>query len=242
MYTPVTALSSGSSHETLIPAHVRTVFGDCEFDSARRLVLRHGRALPLSGGAFRLLELLLDRRPEAVAKTELLERLWPDSFVSDASLHNLMTEIRAALGDTPRAARYIRTIPRYGYAFCGAARELAARPAGAAAPMRSGPRLVSLHGDWALSEGVNLVGRDEDCVVRLDSPTVSRRHARIVVRGADATVEDLESKNGTFVDKRPAVEPLPVGDGGEIRVGSVTMTYRNVDTLDSTLSQHRVRT
>ena len=76
----------------------------------------------LTPKAFLLLELLLDRRPEAVAKAELLERLWPETFVSDAGLHNLVAEIRAALGDAPRAARYIRTVPRYGYAFHGDAR------------------------------------------------------------------------------------------------------------------------
>ena len=120
---------------------MRVVFGECEFDSGRRVLLRHGSAVPLSPKAFQLLELLLDRRPEAVAKTELVERLWPETFVSDASLHNLVAEIRAALGDAPRAARYIRTVPRYGYAFHGDA-----RPAPAVALISSttpaGPRLV----------------------------------------------------------------------------------------------------
>ena len=101
---------------------MRVVFGECEFDSARRVLLRHGSVTPLSPKAFELLELLLDRRPEVVAKTEILERLWPETFVSDASLHNAVAEIRAALGDAPRAARYIRTVPRYGYAFHGDAR------------------------------------------------------------------------------------------------------------------------
>lgn len=239
MYTPVTALSSGSSHETLISS-VRIVFGECEFDSARRVVLRHGRAMPLSPRAFQLLELLLDRRPEAVSKTELLERLWPESFVSDASLHNLMTEVRAALGDEPRAARYIRTIPRYGYAFYGDARQVAGIAGRGSSTLPLGPRLISAQGDWALAEGPNLIGRDPECVVRIDSATVSRRHARIVVTGRDATVEDLQSKNGTFVNGRPASRPIPVDDGGEIRVGSITMTYRNVESVDSTLSQRRV--
>ena len=101
---------------------MRVVFGECEFDSGRRVLLRHGSMVALTPKAFLLLELLLDRRPEAVAKAELLERLWPDTFVSDAGLHNLVAEIRAALGDAPRAARYIRTVPRYGYAFHGDAR------------------------------------------------------------------------------------------------------------------------
>ncbi len=54
-------------------APARLLFGDCEFYSGRRLLLRHGRASALSPKAFQLLELLLDCRPEAVSKTELLE-------------------------------------------------------------------------------------------------------------------------------------------------------------------------
>ncbi len=216
---------------------MRLVFGDCEFDPGRRLVLRQGRAVPLSPRAFQLLALLLDRRPEALTKTELLDRLWPGTFVSDASLHNLMTEVRTALGDAPRAARYIRTIPRYGYAFHGDAQPLPRIAAATAATSETSPWLFSSSGDWRLSDGMNLVGRDRDCTVRIDSPTVSRHHARIVVSGYEATVEDLNSKNGTYVDGQRASQPLSLADGSEIRVGSVTMTYRKPDTLNSTVSQ-----
>ena len=120
---------------------MRVVFGECEFDSGRRVLLRHGSTMPLSPKAFQLLEFLLDRRPEAVAKTELLERLWPETFVSDASLHNLVAEIRAALGDAPRAARYIRTVPRYGYAFHGDARPAPAADVSASRTFRRTPCL-----------------------------------------------------------------------------------------------------
>jgi DNA-binding winged helix-turn-helix (wHTH) protein len=147
---------------------MRVVFGDCELDSGRRILLRHGRPTPLSPKAFQLLELLVDRRPEAVAKSELLEHLWADVFVSDASLLNLVAEIRAALGDNPRAVRYIRTLPRFGYAF-----QAEARPPARDLPsdQPTGPRVVSGDRECLLAEGANLVGRDRDCAVRIDSPT-----------------------------------------------------------------------
>ena len=125
---------------------MRVVFGDCEFDSGRRLVLRHGRATPLSHKAFQLLEFLLDRWPEALSKTDLLEHLWPGTFVSDAGLYNLVAAVRAALGDQPRAARFIRTVPRYGYAFHGDARPAPTADVSPLAP--SGPRLVSRRREW----------------------------------------------------------------------------------------------
>src|SRR5262245_14162791 len=150
-------MSSPNSHETLIFCLMRIVFGDCELDSGRRFLLRHGRPTPLSPKAFQLLEVLVDRRPEAVAKSELLEHLWAEVFVSDASLHNLIAEIRAALGDNPRAARYIRTVPRFGYAFQAEARPVARDIPSA---QLSGPRIVSGNGEWSLVEGSNFVGRD----------------------------------------------------------------------------------
>jgi DNA-binding winged helix-turn-helix (wHTH) protein len=238
MYAPAgrPVLDKFSGNSNFFRGVVRLIFGDCEFDAGRRVVIRHRRVIPVSPKAFQLLALLLDRRPEVVSKTELLEHLWPGTFVSDASLHNLVAEIRAALGDRSRMPRYIRTVPRYGYAFHADARlpdRLRGRPS---SPGHSGPRLVSPKGDWLLTEGPNTVGRDPECAVKVDSRSVSRRHARITVKGRRASVEDLRSKNGTFVDGVPVKHSVPVEDGSEIRVGSVTMTYRNRGDVDSTLS------
>lgn len=214
---------------------MRIVFGDCELDSGRRVLLRHGRPTPLSPKAFQLLELLVDRRPEAIAKSELLEHLWADVFVSDASLHNLVAEIRAALGDNPRAARYIRTVPRFGYAF-----QADTRPAAPGIPsaQSSGPRVVSRNREWLLADGSNFVGRDRGCSVCIDSPTLSRRHACIVIDGVGATLEDLGSKNGTYLNRRPVTRPVVLNDGDRIRVGSVEMTYRTEAMLPSTITRH----
>jgi hypothetical protein len=170
-----------------------------------------------------------------VAKEEILERLWPDTFVSDASLHNVVAEIRAATGDAPRAPRYIRTVPRFGYAFHGDARLASTSDiTKASAP---GPRLVSRSGEWILSEGATLVGRDRECAVRIDAPNLSRRHARFVVAGNEATVEDLGSKNGTQVNGQRIKQLVELKDGDQIQVGSLILTFRFVDSLPSTLTR-----
>lgn len=234
-----TPLSSRSSHRTLISSWpVRFLFADFEFDAGRRLLLRHGRPAPLTPRAFQLLGCLLDRRPEAVSKSELLTQLWSETFVSEASLYNLVAELRAALGDEPRAARFIRTVPRYGYAFHGDARPADAS-VDASWTARPGPRLVSKRGDWLLTEGSNVVGRDRDCAIRIDSPSVSRHHARILVTQGEATVEDLGSKNGTYVNEQPVRTLVALEDRAEVRVGSVTMTYRIPSALPSTVTQRR---
>ena len=214
---------------------MRLVFGECEFDSGERMVFRHGRGVPVSLKAFQLLELLVDRRPEAVAKAEILAHLWPDTFVSDASLHNLVAEIRAALGDSRRAPRYIRTVPRFGYAFCADARRAPAHTG--SSPSSSSRRLVAPHEEWALSEGSNLVGRDRECAVRIDSPTLSRQHARIVVTSQETTIEDLGSKNGTRVNGEPVTHAVRLNENDEVQLGSVTVTYRVQDLLPSTMTR-----
>ena len=96
---------------------MRVVFDEFALDTDTRQLTRGDEALRLSPKAFRLLELLIAARPRALAKQELMERLWPDTFVVEANLSNLVGELRAALGDASQRPRFIRTLQRFGYAF-----------------------------------------------------------------------------------------------------------------------------
>ena len=78
----------------------------------------------------------------------------------------------------------------------------------------------------APAAGENILGREADKGIRLDSPTVSRHHARIVISGAEASLEDLESKNGTFLGGQRISSPVPLTDGDEIRTGSIVLRFR----------------
>ena len=231
-------MSSGTSHETLIfTADVRVTFGACEFDSLRHELRVHGQPVALSPRAFQLLALLVDRRPEVIAKADLLEHLWPGTFVSDASLHNLVTEVRAAIGDTPQASKLIRTVPRCGYGFIGEVRESSA--ATQPTSNRAGPQLISKRREWSLSEGANVIGRDPECAVTIDAPNVSRRHACIVISGGEATIEDLGSKNGTYVNGRRVKGITRLDDGCQMRIGPVVVIYRHSSALPSTMTQRQ---
>src|SRR5262245_44006549 len=97
---------------------MRVRFGSFVLDSDTRELLSGGAPRPLSTKALQLLLLLVEQRPRALSKTELYQHLWPTSFVVDANLVNLMAEVREALGDHPREPRFIRTVHRFGYAFC----------------------------------------------------------------------------------------------------------------------------
>jgi pSer/pThr/pTyr-binding forkhead associated (FHA) protein len=79
---------------------------------------------------------------------------------------------------------------------------------------------------FPLGEGAIVIGRADDATLRIDSGGVSRHHARIVVNGDEARVEDLGSKNGTFVDGKPLTSARLLREGDEIRVGPVALTFR----------------
>jgi pSer/pThr/pTyr-binding forkhead associated (FHA) protein len=76
-----------------------------------------------------------------------------------------------------------------------------------------------------LQPGENILGRDE-ANIHIDSPTVSRRHARIRVSGTEAVLEDLGSKNGTCVNGARVSTVVRLKDGDEVQVGSVVSRFR----------------
>jgi DNA-binding winged helix-turn-helix (wHTH) protein len=201
---------------------MRVRFGEFVLDSATREITRGGAVVPVAPKVFQLLELLLERRPAAVAKAEIHERLWPHTFVSESNLARLAAEAREALGDQARDPRYLRTVFGFGYAFCGEAVEERHAPR----PARSCTVLVGDR-EIALHDGENILGRAEDAVVWINSSKASRRHARILVGEGGAILEDLGSKNGTFVRGHRIARPCALGDGDEICVGEVVMTFRS---------------
>ncbi len=215
---------------------MRVEFGDCVFDGETRQLVRGGKPAHLSPKAFSLLELLLENRPRVLSKAEIHEKVWPGTFVSDATLASAIAEIREALGDAGRKAHFIRTVHAYGYGFSG---DVAAA-AGAADSAEWAYRLVWDKREIALDDGENVLGRDRDALIWIDDASVSRRHARITVSRQGATIQDLESKNGTFLRGQPVDGVVPLANGDEIRLGSVTMTFRVLPVIGSTVTQSRL--
>jgi DNA-binding winged helix-turn-helix (wHTH) protein len=212
---------------------VKVRFGDVRFDGEARQLSCQQDAVHLSGKAFELLKLLLERRPAALSKAEIQEHLWPDTFVSEANLPTLVTEIRDAIGDDARHARFVRTVHGFGYAFSGEVTDESRLVDGT--PTHCW--LWSETGRIPLGEGDNIVGRGEDASVVLESSTVSRHHARICVRGRVATIEDLESKNGTYVGDQRVSVPRELREGDQIRIGAFLLTFHRPDPNASTSTQ-----
>jgi DNA-binding winged helix-turn-helix (wHTH) protein len=196
-------------------------FAAFDLDPDARLLRREGEDLHLGPKAFDLLALLVDRRPRVLTKAQLMEALWPRTSVTEANLTNLVGELRAVLGDDPKQARFVRTAFGVGYAFAGQVQGEAPPKATSA-----GPRLLTPGLEVLLAEGENVLGRDERLAARVDLPGVSRHHARIVVRGVVATVEDLASKNGTFVNGIGATGVAPLADGDKLALGRTVFVFR----------------
>ena len=154
-------------------------------DVERRGLARGAEPVKIEPKHFELLHLLVLAAPAAVSKQQIYDALWPDVVVEEANVHNLVSELRRLLGDSGR--ELIRTVHRFGYAFSGT--------------LDTSSMWELLVGEqrFRLYLGINVIGRDGAADVVLDYPGISRRHAAIRVGPTDAIVEDLGSKNGTFV-------------------------------------------
>jgi DNA-binding winged helix-turn-helix (wHTH) protein len=193
---------------------VRFRFGRFTLDLDQRQLFRGDETVKISPKAFSLFEVMARRGPGALSKNEIHRLLWPGEFVEDGSLHNLVSEIRRALGED---RVLLRTVPRYGYA-------LSIEPDRTSTAMS---RFCLVVGDARipLRLGDSILGRGPDTDVPVELPGVSRHHARITTTATDARIEDLGSKNGTFVGQRRVESPAPLHDGDEFFLGRAMLSF-----------------
>jgi DNA-binding winged helix-turn-helix (wHTH) protein len=212
---------------------MRVRFGDFVLDTGIRELTRGGTVQALSSKAFDLLAILVTERPRIVSKARLQEQLWPNRFVVEKNLANLVSEIRAALGEDASNPRFIRTAHRIGYAFRTAVNTK--RLVDPEAPSNSGECRLSWHGQrMTLGDGRHTLGRDPNADIYLDSTSVSRTHASIQIADGQAKLEDLGSKNGTFVGKHRIHSITVLADGDRIRIGAIELTFRIIQAAGST--------
>ena len=210
-------------------------FGACVLDPDARELRRAGQVVHVSPKGMELLLALIGSRPRPLAKADLRRRLWPSTFVHEANLPNLVAEVRSAIGDDARRPRFLRTVHTLGYAFSGPVAE-GEPPPGKDAPSAFLYCLVADTGTAALTEGAHLLGRHPGSPVEIKSSSVSRRHAWLRLAGAEAVLEDVGSRNGTFVHGERLTGPARLEDGDEFRLGTFRLTFhvfRVPDLLDT---------
>ena len=96
---------------------MRISFGPFAFDPQSRLLWRDGAEIALPPRVLGVLEVLIERSGDVVARQDLLDRVWKDAFVTDTSLAEAVSFLRSALGDDPQSPQYIQTVHRRGYRF-----------------------------------------------------------------------------------------------------------------------------
>lgn len=207
-------------------------FGPFVLDTAQRQLFEGARPVHLPLKSFELLEYLVRQAPRAVPRQELYDHLWGGTYVEEANLSNMISDLRGTLGDTRSKSKYVKTVHGFGYAFVGEVR-WSASPGQAAA---TGTVAVLLWNgkELLLAQGENVIGRHASADIVVHSTGVSRKHAVVRLTGSTASIRDLGSKNGTFVGKEPAGDETLLADGNEIRLGTAVLTFRVFSDGDTT--------
>jgi DNA-binding winged helix-turn-helix (wHTH) protein len=201
-------------------------FGIFEADLVTGELLRKGLRVSLQEQPFQVLAALLERPGELVTREELRSRIWPSAVFVDFEhgLNKAISKLRRALGDTAASPRFVETLPRRGYRFTA---PVGGGPTPAPRLSPSATFRVLFDGrTMPMAEGETVLGRDPQAGLCIDAPSVSRHHARIVVAAGAAVLEDLGSKNGTFLNGRRLQGPAPLRDGDEIKVGAAVVVVR----------------
>lgn len=200
---------------------MRLSFGGFVIDFDERRLLSGEQEIRLTPKAFDLLRLLIESRPKALSKQEIFERLWPGTFVTENTLAALIADLRSSLGDHAGEPRFIRTVYGYGYAFAADV----VPSTSTSPPHDSGRWIILFNGrQFPLRSGENVLGRSGDGVIAFEAPSISRQNARLTITNDRAVIEDLGSKNGTWVGPVEVTGPTPVRSGDQIQLGSVIVT------------------
>jgi DNA-binding winged helix-turn-helix (wHTH) protein len=213
-------------------------FAEFELDLGAYVLRRQDGPLRLEKMPMEVLILLVQRAGTLVQRSEIQAMLWgPNVYVEhDSAINTALRKIRRRLGDDAENPRFVETVVGKGYRFI--------------APVESnvGPRaqLSASHGtsssarwrrifpsyrvtrgkqEFVLEAGETVFGRDPTAGVYVDHPSVSRRHACISIGSKGAVLEDLKSRNGTFVNGRRINRPTRVDHGAVIGLGPITLTF-----------------
>ena len=207
--------------------------GDWQVFPDQDRICHDTEAVHLEPRMMELLVYLARRAGRVVSKNEIIDAVWQQQIVSNSALSRCMALLRKSIGDDARQPTYIETIPKRGYRLIAEVEDIEfVRGSPEAIPSKYHVRFGGR--DIPLEEGENVVGRSPDATVFVDSPKVSRRHARIVVDDSTVTLEDTGSKNGTFLGGILLTAPKELVAGDEILVGSIVLQFVGPDTEAAT--------
>jgi serine/threonine protein kinase len=190
-------------------------------------ILREEPAFPTSDGppaaVLRIVRRCLEKNPQ-------------ERFQSALDLAYALEELLANPADSEPHS--VKKLSRRAQASSSSRGEKRRRPADSDSLEESSFRLVLQDREVPLRQGQNVIGRGRDASVRLHEKSISRHHARILIHDGEAMLEDLRSKNGTFLHGDRVGSAVRLEDGDTFRLGSVSMTLRNLPETGSTDTQN----
>ncbi len=198
-------------------------FSGFELDVEAYVLRRPDGSVRLEKIPMEILILLVQRAGSLVQRSEIQAMFWgPEVYVErDSALNTAVRKIRRALGDDAERPRFVETVVGKGYRFI-------ARVDSNSVPWeRVFPSHCVRRGkhEFILEAGETTFGRDPNAGVYVDHPSVSRHHACLSISSEGAVLQDLHSRNGTFVDGRKIDGPTKIGHGAIIGLGPITLTF-----------------
>jgi DNA-binding winged helix-turn-helix (wHTH) protein len=207
-------------------------FGSFELDLTAYVLRAQGEAVRLEKIPMEVLILLVQRAGMLVERSDIVAAVWGSGvFVEqEAAVNTAVRKIRQMLSDDASAPRFVQTVVGKGYRFMAPVESLTAagEPSASRRADHSGcPRyMVKVGGhEFALPSGETVLGRDSSAGVYVDHPSVSRRHARLSIEAGRARLDDLGSRNGTFLDGRRLDGPAEIREDAIIGLGPVTLVF-----------------
>jgi DNA-binding winged helix-turn-helix (wHTH) protein/Tfp pilus assembly protein PilF len=237
-------------------------FGPFRLDESARVVLRGNDVIPLAVKAFEILYQLIKNRGSVVSKDILMRSVWPDCFVEENNLSQNISALRRALSDDPEHPKYIETIPRRGYRFVAAIREINPVPARRPLNKEGATGIKSLAvlpfqsiGATPSSEFLN-VGLADALITKLSNidqievrPTASilgyaNAQPGWVQAGAELSVDALIGgciqQAGEKI--RVTVQLIAASDGRTLWAGQFDEAFTDIFTVEDSISQQVTRT
>lgn len=191
-------------------------FGSFTLDTSSRELREQERIVAADPRHIAVLLYFLENPGRVISREELIEKLWPKSNDGGERLSEAVVALRDALHDRDaRIPRYIAAAPPRGYKFV-------------ASVSTTKVEYELIHGlrRLSLAAGENIIGRAGDATVQIRTTGVSRHHARLVIGPENATIEDLESKNGTMVNRRRIKGVCELKQHDEVGIGDATLIFQ----------------
>jgi pimeloyl-ACP methyl ester carboxylesterase/DNA-binding winged helix-turn-helix (wHTH) protein len=162
------------------------LFDAFRVDVNERLLFKDNRELPLTPKVFDTLLVLLENSSHVMTKKELMQQVWPDSFVEENNLAQNISILRKALGKSGEGEQYIQTVPTRGYRFVGDVRATGGEEESVIVRERTRARIVVERDDEDDARVIDVLPRE--VIHKQLEPPLQRSPETMYARSGDVNI------------------------------------------------------